>query len=160
MKKFSKRLLAVSLATIAAALMVLVACSPKATVVASSTTTSSGIDYATDVVDPAVSTPVVATATTKPTMNKHASMGVTCAQCHGMENPTSAPTSDASCLSCHDYTKLVASTASYEDLANRSVNPHDSHMHGASCMDCHSNHGESKLACNDCHVNEYSWLVP
>lgn len=107
-----------------------------------------------------VSTPVVATSDTTPSMNKHESMGVTCAECHGTAAPTSAPTSDEACLGCHDQTTLIASTAGYEDLANRSVNPHDNHMHGTSCFSCHSNHGESTLACNDCHTNEYGWIVP
>ena len=107
-----------------------------------------------------VTTPLTATADAVPTMSKHDAHGVTCIMCHDTATPTSAPTSDAACLTCHNSDALVASTAEMEDIANRQVNPHDNHMHGASCLSCHSNHGVSTVACNECHTNEYNWLVP
>ena len=100
-------------------------------------------------------------ATSTPTMDKHGSAGnATCEVCHGEASPTSAPLSDEACKTCHSVASLIEATASYEDIANRQMNPHDSHMHGASCLSCHKNHGESVLACNDCHTNEYDWIVP
>lgn len=31
---------------------------------------------------------------------------------------------------------------------------------GSSCFSCHSEHGTSQVACNECHTNECHWLVP
>ena len=107
-----------------------------------------------------VTTPVTAQTDQIPTTSKHDAQGVDCIQCHGTATPTSAPTSDEACLSCHNQAQLAADTADMEDIPNRGVNPHDNHMHGTSCMSCHSEHGTSKVACNECHTNEYNWLVP
>lgn len=107
-----------------------------------------------------VTTPITAETDQIPTMSKHDARGVDCIQCHDTATPTSAPTSDKSCLSCHNRAQLAADTADMEDIPNRGVNPHENHMHGASCLSCHSEHGVSKVACNECHTNEYNWLVP
>lgn len=149
--------LAIVTLSIAAMAMALYACSPQAN---SSTSTASTVSSSDGATVYAVTEAAVATTDEQPTMDKHEAFNVDCVQCHGTDDPVSAPESDETCLSCHDYDALVASTADLEDIPNRQVNPHDNHMHGTSCMSCHSNHGESTVACNDCHVNEYTWMVP
>lgn len=138
-----------------AALCTLAACSPQEN-------TESGSDDATASAEEGyvIETPVTAEADEIPTMSKHEEFDVECIDCHGEEDPTSAPTSNEACLSCHDYEAIVGATEYMEDTENREVNPHDNHMHGASCFSCHSEHGESTVACNECHTNEYDWIVP
>ncbi|MGV8083114.1 MAG: cytochrome c3 family protein [Coriobacteriia bacterium] len=108
-----------------------------------------------------VTAPVAAAATTTSvTMNKHADRGVSCKQCHDSDAPTSAPESNKACVGCHSIDSLIQATASYEDLANKSQNPHDSHLKGASCLTCHKNHADSVLYCDTCHKPAYGWNVP
>jgi len=107
-----------------------------------------------------VTSPVSAVDGAMPTMNKHAERNVTCAQCHDESAPTTAPLSNKACYSCHDLETLIEATAAYDDLANKSQNPHDSHLYGASCFTCHKNHGESVLYCDECHLPAYGWDVP
>ena|SRR6266568_6450902 len=104
--------------------------------------------------------PIELKAASISSLDKHASKGVTCEQCHGEAVPTSAPTSNRACLGCHKRDALVKATVKYDDVQHKSQNPHDSHMHGASCLVCHKNHGESVLACDKCHLPKFGWKVP
>lgn len=50
---------------------------------------------------------------------------------------------------CHDFDEIVAST---EERLDGTANPHYApHVMEYDCEDCHSMHGQSYLACNDCH---------
>lgn len=148
-----------------AALMGLAACQPHGPEQTPSMLSNAGVERPQASVDAdeygnATYQAAAAETSETPTMDKHAQRGTTCATRHGEEAPTSAPLTDEACLNCHNMAQIIEATASYEDIPNRQVNPHDSHMHGASCMSCHKNHSESILACNDCHTNEYDWIVP
>lgn len=85
--------------------------------------------------------------------HRHQSFGVECASCHGAEPDFSTVPPMAQCLSCH---------GSYEDVAEMTVdqipNPHHSHMGEVTCTDCHSEHQEPRLSCNQCHV--FDMMVP
>lgn len=94
------------------------------------------------------------------TMNKHAERGVSCKQCHESDAPTAAPASNKACFGCHPIDTLIKATASYDDVANKSQNPHDSHAHGVSCFACHKNHADSVLYCDTCHLPAFGWQVP
>jgi hypothetical protein len=104
--------------------------------------------------------PVTLASGDMPSTDKHSAKGVGCEKCHGDAMPTSAPTSNKACLDCHKHETLVKATAKYDDVKHKSQNPHESHMHGTSCMSCHKNHGESVLACDQCHVPKFGWKVP
>ena len=95
-----------------------------------------------------------------PSDDKHAAHGVSCEQCHGIATPTSAPTSNKACLTCHEHDALVKATAKYDDVKHKSQNPHDSHLHGVSCFVCHKNHSASVLYCDECHKPKFGWKVP
>lgn len=104
--------------------------------------------------------PVTPKAGDMPSTDKHSEKGVSCEKCHGDAMPTSAPTSNKACLGCHKQDVLVKATAKYDDVKHKSQNPHESHMHGTSCMSCHKNHGQSVLACDQCHLPKFGWKVP
>jgi hypothetical protein len=120
------------------------------------------------VINPQVVPPLVVTnppdtgkpASGMPSADKHSAYGVTCEQCHETAAPTMAPNSNRTCLGCHKADALIKSTAKYDDVKHKSQNPHDSHIHGASCMVCHKNHGESILYCDQCHKPPFGWKVP
>jgi len=100
------------------------------------------------------------TATSMPSLDKHSAHGVTCEQCHETATPTMAPNSNKACLTCHEAGALIKATAKYDNVAQKSQNPHESHMHGASCLVCHRNHGQSVLYCDECHKPKFGWKVP
>ncbi|WP_345861073.1 cytochrome c3 family protein [Shewanella algae] len=70
---------------------------------------------------------------------------IKCNDCHNEMPPKNAPEKE-SCLSCH---------GSYEELGKRTENvipnPHDNHMTGGGCTDCHSGHKLPTLMCDSCH---------
>jgi hypothetical protein len=103
---------------------------------------------------------LVPTATEMPSTNKHDARGVSCEQCHGTTAPTSAPLSNKACIECHKQADLVKATAKYDDVKHKSQNPHESHLHGASCFVCHKNHSNSVLYCDECHQPKFGWNVP
>ena len=109
------------------------------------------------VTDPPGATKV---ATDMPSMDKHSAHGVTCEQCHETAAPTMAPTSNKACLGCHKQAELIKATQKYDDVKHKSQNPHDSHLHGASCLICHHNHSQSVLYCDECHKPKFGWKVP
>jgi fumarate reductase flavoprotein subunit len=79
---------------------------------------------------------------------RHARHGIQCSDCHGADQPLRSPTM-ATCLQCH---------GSYKDVAALTKglhpNPHDSHMGEVKCKQCHKEHKDSELSCNQCHVFE------
>lgn len=95
-------------------------------------------------------------------MNKHSERGVSCSSCHGSvssEEDYQTPTSEA-CYSCHDQGEIIEATQAYDDTSIPLQNPHDSHVGTPQCSSCHSNHGESTLYCNECHIPEFQLMVP
>lgn len=79
---------------------------------------------------------------------RHARHGIQCGDCHGTD-PSAQPPTMAKCLQCH---------GSYKDMAvltkNLHPNPHDSHRGEVKCRQCHKEHQNSELSCNQCHVFE------
>ena len=58
------------------------------------------------------------------------------------------------CFACHgSYKDLAEKTAKLEE-----PNPHKSHHYGEgiACTSCHSEHGQSKVYCNECHEFKYT----
>jgi len=78
--------------------------------------------------------------------DRHAQLGVKCAQCHSEKVPAKAPAMQK-CLVCHG--------GSYEELAKltekKEINPHYTHIGDKECVVCHKGHKASELICNDCH---------
>ena len=86
----------------------------------------------------------------------HASMGITCAQCHeNVKKPTAVPM--GKCVSCHGPTeKLAAKTANIKPR-----NPHENRHYGteADCNLCHHQHKKSENFCLPCH-QRFDFVVP
>lgn len=70
---------------------------------------------------------------------------LTCQSCHS-EKPAKDPVEKDTCLKCH---------ISYEDLAKKTSeltpNPHENHMTGGDCSDCHHAHRPPAMMCDSCH---------
>lgn len=97
---------------------------------------------------PAASTPVVS-------MDKHASKGVACKDCHAnVRKP--APVAMNKCVTCHEPKALAQKTAN-----TKPTNPHLSRHYGleADCNDCHKQHQPSVSLCADCHPS-FKFKVP
>jgi fumarate reductase flavoprotein subunit len=77
--------------------------------------------------------------------DRHIQHGLKCQSCHA-EMPPQKPVEKAACLKCH---------ISYEALAKKTAdvtpNPHDNHMTGGECSDCHHGHRPPALMCDSCH---------
>ncbi len=88
---------------------------------------------------------------------KHQS--VTCQQCHGEATPTAAV--KINCTQCHGSAEDVAKKTA--EKYKKHYNPHEPLHYGtyALCENCHRQHGESRLECNNsnCH-KEFKYLVP
>ncbi len=86
----------------------------------------------------------------------HASMGITCAQCHeNVKKPAAVPM--LKCVSCHGPTeKLAAKTAHVKPR-----NPHENRHYGteADCNLCHHQHKKSVNFCLPCH-QRFNFVVP
>ncbi len=78
--------------------------------------------------------------------DRHARMGLQCAQCHVEKVPSTAPRMET-CLVCHG--------GSYEELGRASEgekpNPHYTHVGDKECAVCHKGHKAPDFFCNDCH---------
>jgi hypothetical protein len=78
--------------------------------------------------------------------DRHAQLGLKCAQCHGEKGPSKPPTMDP-CLKCHG--------GSYEEVAKTTAekhpNPHYTHQGDKECAVCHKGHKASEFFCNECH---------
>ena len=77
-----------------------------------------------------------------------------CDACHMKAEPETFP-ADFACLDCHDMDELVEATARPGE--EKWQNPHNNLHYGKDvpCMECHSEHKESKLLCAGCHFFEY-----
>ncbi|MDR1014400.1 MAG: cytochrome c3 family protein [Coriobacteriales bacterium] len=95
-------------------------------------------------------------------MNKHVEDGVACTTCHGQVSSDEdyAMPAEKTCLSCHAQEDVIASTADYDDPTQGLQNPHDSHAGTPRCTLCHSNHADSSLYCNECHLPGFGFAVP
>lgn len=80
---------------------------------------------------------------------RHQSKGIDCVACHGAEPDFAVVPTVEVCLGCHESYEAVA-----ELTADVVPNPHHSHMGEGRCTDCHSEHLEPRLTCNQCHVFE------
>lgn len=76
---------------------------------------------------------------------KHASEGLTCADCHKTAKPSAAAAVEA-CLDCHGGYEAVAK------LGKGEHNPHDSHLGRMQCLKCHRVHRPSEIVCLECHA--------
>lgn len=85
--------------------------------------------------------------------DRHLQRGVTCPQCHGEAAPSKAPSMDH-CLNCHggSYEALARTTA------DKTPNPHYTHVGDKECDVCHKGHEASVLFCNRCH--QFKMQVP
>lgn len=88
----------------------------------------------------------------------HQSVGKDCAVCHTEENAVAGNAfvvpDNKACFACHgSYKDLAEKTAKLEES-----NPHKSHHYGEgiACTSCHSEHGQSKVYCNECHEFKYT----
>lgn len=85
----------------------------------------------------------------------HADMDMSCADCHQVDAPEKAPTTN-NCLECHDsYEELIKATAPTNidpDDEESRANPHDSHMGLLDCIECHKTHVPSEFVCAECHM--------
>ncbi len=86
-------------------------------------------------------------------MKAHLEMELSCADCHGVDEPVKRP-KKADCLACHDDGSggYIGNDTHIENYPNREVKVHDSH-YGTNirCTKCHTYHKEPVLACNECH---------
>lgn len=77
---------------------------------------------------------------------RHVQKGLKCVQCHVEKMPSGAPQMDT-CLKCHG--------GSYEELgkasAEKTPNPHYTHLGDKECAVCHKGHMAPEFFCNDCH---------
>jgi hypothetical protein len=78
-------------------------------------------------------------AGSKPLPPKHTKAGVSCYDCHQLEEPTKAPATSDACMNCHgDGPAMAAETAKHpgnphKDLATGKLGP-------TVCFDCHGQH--------------------
>ncbi|MDR1529589.1 MAG: cytochrome c3 family protein [Burkholderiales bacterium] len=82
-----------------------------------------------------------ATATT----SKHANKGIACVLCH-KENPPAKTVPFEQCENCHGDNDTMA-----KRTEKTSPNPHYNHLGNVTCTECHRDHTESVLICDDCH---------
>ncbi len=80
----------------------------------------------------------------------HKEAGISCEDCHGVKTPSKEATEEQ-CLSCHESRDAVAERTGGDD-----PNPHFGHDESISCGDCHKEHEDSVLYCDDCHQWGYS----
>ncbi len=80
---------------------------------------------------------------------RHQTFGIECTACHGAELDFSVVPPMEQCLACHESYDAVAKLT-----ADVVPNPHHSHMGEVPCSDCHSEHQEFQLSCNQCHIFE------
>jgi len=82
----------------------------------------------------------------------HSEAELSCADCHGVDDPVKrAKTS--SCMTCHEDHEGEVRTY-YNNGSPVEVNVHESHQGKLRCTLCHYIHEESKLYCNQdgCHA--------
>lgn len=74
--------------------------------------------------------------------------GQDCQTCHVDQKAFTAPDQET-CIVCHGEMSEIKT-----ELNKDNKYPHQSPHYGdlVSCSSCHSEHGESKAICNDCHI--------
>lgn len=77
--------------------------------------------------------------------DRHGSRGLACTVCHADMPPKAGVQSDK-CEACHGGMAKVAAKTDKND-----INPHDSHVEGAKCLECHKGHKKPQLLCDQCH---------
>jgi len=77
----------------------------------------------------------------------HKTAGNSCKDCH--VKPIKEGVASDVCLTCH---------GDYKELTAADINPHDSHMVYASCVECHHVHKPSENQCLSCH--EFDMQMP
>ncbi len=75
----------------------------------------------------------------------HKAMNLPCETCHGSSKICEVPQEEA-CFKCHGSREAIKKLT-----ANLKPNPHFGHDETVSCFECHKEHQESTLLCNDCH---------
>ncbi|QIZ77271.1 cytochrome c3 family protein [Ferrimonas lipolytica] len=87
----------------------------------------------------------------------HATMGMTCVDCHGEADRQ--PVVTAKCTECHDVADLAEATAVTPSVT--ATNPHDHRHNGTAtnCNACHNVHKPSVNVCGDCHLR-FELVVP
>ncbi|MCF0252982.1 MAG: cytochrome c3 family protein [Duodenibacillus sp.] len=78
----------------------------------------------------------------------HKQMNLQCSMCHGNAKVREVPDEKA-CMTCHVSRKAVQ-----DRTAKRKPNPHYGHDETVSCFECHKEHMESALLCDNCHKFE------
>ena len=76
---------------------------------------------------------------------RHATRNVTCTACH-QTMPPKNDVKSAACETCHGNLAAVAKKTDQAD-----INPHDSHVEEAGCLECHQGHKRPRLLCDQCH---------
>jgi hypothetical protein len=79
-------------------------------------------------------------------MGKHSAKGLNCAVCH-QENPPAKAVPSSKCESCHGDNEAMSKVTVSDD-----PNPHYNHVGNVPCTECHKNHSDSVLMCNECHA--------
>lgn len=83
------------------------------------------------------------------TADKHKSLGLECAACHG--TATKEDIDQSACLKCHESMSAVA-----KRTADMKPNPHDNHMSAqVECLQCHHGHRSNEILCLNCHAMEF-----
>ncbi len=89
-------------------------------------------------------------------MKAHLELELSCADCHGVDEPAKRP-KKADCVACHDDGSgtYIGTETHIENYPQRKVKVHSSHYgENIRCTKCHSYHNEPVLACNECHDYE------
>ena len=91
----------------------------------------------------------MALAQSMPLKGAHKAMNLPCEACHGKAAVKEVPQEEA-CMKCHQSRKAVQ-----EKTAKLKPNPHFGHDDTVSCFDCHKEHEDSVLICDQCHQFGY-----
>lgn len=87
----------------------------------------------------------VLAAPDKKVTGPHAGLEISCADCHGNDNPEKRAPHSA-CMGCHgEYADIAKLTEKVEP------NPHKSHQGEIRCTICHKAHEPSVVYCRECH---------
>lgn len=77
--------------------------------------------------------------------DRYVARGLQCQSCHD----TTPPKADVKSAKCETGRGSMAKVA--EKTADLDINPHDSHIEGAQCLECHQRHKKPQLLCDQCH---------
>lgn len=80
-----------------------------------------------------------------PLKGAHKAMNLPCEACHGDIKPREVP-EESKCMVCHQSREAVKAKT-----AKLKPNPHYGHDETVECTECHKEHQESVLLCDECH---------